>query len=462
MSITLSSTPVVAGATTYSTDGHQAEQVLISVDVRTGVPSFTVEGLGMRANDEMYRTVAAAIAAGHFDMPKRKITVRTTPAKRRLDSDLAALPIALALLAATGQLDPAGLAMHAAYGQLHADGTITPARGTYAVAEAAHRDGMSLLTGQLLTTMVPAEVKVVCTDRLGLTPLLLPPSMSLSRLAFVPWVHETDERVELADIHGQERVIEALQVAAIGGHHVLLVAAAPSPAAELATVLPALMGEPSAEARAEIRRTHSAHGIPAPAGRPLRALHPALGFAGEHGGGAEALASELQLAHHGVLLLEDIESFSLDTLAEIVLAAQRGSTVVHRDGKRIEQPVNVQLVATVAACMCGREFPECQCTSEDVIDHQSRLKHLYIELFDLVVKVGAGAREPDMNARMISTESAAEDVQDARERLDDVVGTTAVDVQARLARAYAALEGAEQIEARHVGRAALQSQLHGW
>jgi len=384
---------VLATAQTFTLDGISARPVRVEVDVHRGLPAFSVVGLPDTAVREARERVRAALVNCGFEFPLRRIVANLAPASLRKAGPGMDLAIAAALLMASDQLDMEGMPALALVGELALDGSVRPVPGVLAIAEAARERGTEAI-------VVPAEngseaalvgdVDVICLESLG----------QLSALAGGEWAPRRPEPMplrlsaaegepDLADLRGQRHLRYALEVAAAGGHSLLMVGPPGAGKSLAASRLPSIL-PPLAPAEAlEVARIASACGrlgADRAGGRPFRTPHHTVSPAGLVGGGNPPNPGEATLAHRGVLFLDELCEFRRDTLEALRAPLETGWVSIARAGAWRRLPCRFMLVAAANPCPCGRgdTDPECSCAPLAVQRYQARLSGALADRVDVL------------------------------------------------------------------------------
>jgi magnesium chelatase family protein len=453
---------MLAQVVTFAIDGIQPRQVWLEVDVRTGLPSFTIVGLGDTAVRESRERIRSAILNSGFRFPDRRITANLAPASLRKAGPGFDAGLALALLAASGQLAPESLERCAVFGELSLGGELRDSPGALAVAEGAVRAGCTRLIvprqrGREAALVPGLPIVAVASLRAAVAVLGGAPVPPLPGLASPPPC--VAPAADLADVRGQELALIALQIAAAGGHNLLMEGAPGTGKTMLARRLPAILPPLTRQEAIEVTRIHSVAG--AHAGglietRPFRAPHHSISAAGLAGGGASPRPGEATLAHHGVLFLDELSEFQRPALEALRQPLEDGHVTIVRGQRSLSFPTRFMLVAATNPCPCGFAGVQdrCTCGEAELRRHQHRLSGPLLDRLDLLVDVRRPA-ETELRgpARCTSAEARAR-VAEARERQRARLrGTPARcngEMDARLARVSTALDAAAEHE---LGRA---------
>ena len=393
---------MLASAQTFTLDGISARPVRVEVDVHRGLPAFSVVGLPDAAVREARERVRAALSNCGFEFPLRRIVANLAPANLRKAGPGMDLAIAAALLTASGQLEWAGGGRGPAMvGELALDGSVRGVSGALAIAEAAREAGAEAI-------VVPAEngaeaalaagIEVIPIESLSRLPDLAAGSWSPGRPLPLPLGLDPEEGApDLADLRGQRHLRHALEVAAAGGHSLLMVGPPGAGKSLAASRLPSIMPALAAEEALEVARIASACGRlagPRSGGRPFRAPHHTVSPAGLVGGGNPPGPGEATLAHRGVLFLDELCEFRRDTLEALRAPLETGAVSIARAGSTgIQLPCRFMLVAAANPCPCGRgeEDSECGCTPPAIQRYRGKLSGALADRIDIL----AAVRQPN-------------------------------------------------------------------
>lgn len=368
--------------------------VEVEADVANGLPSFDVVGLPDAGVREARERVRAAVRNAGFEFPRRRLTVNLAPAGRRKQGAWFDLPIALSILAATGQLE-GSLDGDVAVGELSLDGSLRPVAGVLGVALAARQAGRGVLVVPTLNAAEAGLAGLKCFGAGSLRAVVdwLRTGKAGTRVPPAPL--ETDVLVpDLAEVQGQALAKRTLEVAAAGGHNLLMVGPPGSGKTMLARRLPGILPPMRLEEALEVSLIHSVAGTRPPGSglagaRPFRAPHHTASFAALTGGRG-GRPGEVSLAHHGVLFLDELPEFRRDVLEALREPLEEGRLTVARADGRYLYPSRCQLVASCNPCHCGYQgLPghECRCTPQQLQHYRSRLSGPLLDRLDLQVAV---------------------------------------------------------------------------
>ncbi len=445
---------------TFSLLGVDGIPVTVEADIHSGLPAFTIVGLPDTAVQESRERVRAALLNSGFEFPLRRITVNLAPADLRKAGPGFDLALAAALLAASGQVAGDRLASCAVCGELGLDGSVRRVRGAIVMAQAARRAGCTTL---LVPHANAAEAGLVdgvdvapIETLLGLVRFLSGaqapgvPAVDAASLLAVPARPDEDFR----QVRGHHALRRALEVAAAGGHNVLMVGPPGSGKSMAARRLPSILPPLSLDEALAVTRIHSVAGTlgadPIARARPFRAPHHSISSAGLVGGGSPPSPGEASLAQHGVLFLDEVAEFARPPLEALRQPLEEGSVRVTRAQRTVEFPARFMLVAASNPCPCGNyghPRRECACPGSTLTRYRAKLSGALLDRIDIVLRVEQPTRaelrapgEPECSAAIRTRVIAARMAQ--RRRLADSPATCNADMSGAQLRSHSSLQAA--------------------
>lgn len=380
---------------TRSVVGLNAPSVMVEVHLSQGLPAVTMVGLPEAAVRESKDRVRSAIINSGFQFPNRRLTINLAPADLPKDGARLDLPIAIGILAASGQIDETVLAQYEFIGELALNGDLRGIAGALAVSRA--------LKAEQRTLIVPKDnadeavkvdgVKVLQADTLKAVCQHLMNEQQLSQAEHKTSYQSANYMLDLADVKGQHQARRALEIAAAGGHS-LLFCGSPGTgktlmASRLPTILPPLNDHEALEVASIYSIANSDYDYGT---RPFRQVHHTTSAVALVGGGSSPKPGEITLANRGVLFLDEIPEFDRKVLEVLRQPIENKEIVISRANSQVRFPANFQLVAAMNPCPCGYygdKSGRCQCRPEQIKRYQEKLSGPLLDRIDLHITVPA-------------------------------------------------------------------------
>lgn len=380
--------------------GMQAELVTVEVHLANGLPSFTIVGLPETEVKESRERVRAALQNCQFDFPARRITVNLAPADLPKESGRYDLPIALGILAATGQIPADQLAKYEYAGELALTGQLRPIRGALAMTYNAANSGRAFI----LPEANAAEAALVeeATVYPGKTLLQVAAHLA-GRELIAPHVSQPDAILphypDMNEVKGQEQAKRALEAAAAGGHSVLMMGPPGTGKSMLAARFPGIlprMTEAEALESAALQSLGGSFDVQNWKTRPYRTPHHTASGVALVGGGSNPRPGEISMAMHGVLFLDELPEFERGVLEVLREPLESGRITISRAARRADFPAQFQLIAAMNPCPCGylgHFNGKCHCTPDQVSRYRSKISGPLLDRIDIQIEVPAVSRQ---------------------------------------------------------------------
>ncbi|MTV17555.1 MULTISPECIES: YifB family Mg chelatase-like AAA ATPase [Bradyrhizobium] len=427
---------MVQRVSTVAFEGIEARAVDVQVQVAPGLPAFAIVGLPDKAVSEARERVRSALIASGLALPARRITVNLAPADLPKEGSHYDLPIALGLMAAIGAIPPDALNGFTVLGELGLDGSLAPVAGVLPAAIGANSRDEGLICPAACgseAAWASPDIQIIAAHSLIQIANHFKGTQVLSRPQ--PKVQDQNEAreetlLDLRDIKGQESAKRALEIAAAGGHHLLMIGSPGAGKSMLAARLPSILPPLSPSELLEVSMIASVAGEirdgALTARRPFRSPHHSASMAALTGGGMRAKPGEISLAHQGVLFLDELPEFDPRVLDSLRQPLENGEVSVSRANHRVTYPARFMLVAAMNPCRCGHAYePGYSCKrgrlDRCTADYQMRISGPLMDRIDLRIEVPAVTAADlilpppaEGSAEVAARVAAARDIQLAR------------------------------------------------
>lgn len=408
-------------AITYSraSKGINAPLVTVEVHLANGLPSLSIVGLPEMAVRESKDRVRSALLTNHFEFPPRRTTINLAPADLPKEGGRFDLAIAVGILAASGQLPKAALSQYEFVGELALSGELRPVLGILPIALAARKSGRTLIlpSGNAAEAALVKGVIVHPADHILEVCSGLNGTQSFNIYQGMPIDHSTIENLQpdLADVHGQQQARRALEIAAAGGHSLLMVGPPGTGKSMLASRLPSILPKMNEQEALETATIASISGqsinINNWQQRPFRSPHHTCSGIALVGGGSNPRPGEISLSHNGVLFLDELPEFDRRVLEVLREPLESGKITISRAAKQADFPAKFQLIAAMNPCPCGYlgdPNGRCNCSMDQVTRYRSRISGPLLDRIDMQIEVPRLPTDQLIQARRSNNTSSAE------------------------------------------------------